>query len=165
MIVTGEKIGRWAGEKAGVPWTPQSTAIGWVREGQPVAAAIFDGFTGPCISMHGRCDNPAKVSRVFWFAIFDYPFNELGVKRLITTVSTANQKALEFDAHLGWKRETTLKDYFTDGDAVVLQMYREDCRWLNIFKDRQDALRRMANAASRSFQDNDGSALWQTLVT
>ena len=63
---------------------------------------------------------------------FDYPFNQLGVKKLIGQVPSSNLKALEFDKKLGFKEEARISDVFPDGDLIVLSMRREDCRWLKI---------------------------------
>lgn len=132
MIVVGEAVGSWVAEEAGGAWTHLCQAIGWEVDGQMVCGILYDGFTGSSIAMHSRCDNPRKVSRKWLFAIFDYPFNQLAVKRVTGLVSTANLKAQETNERLGWKRETVLKDYFLDGDGIVYVMRAEDCRWLRL---------------------------------
>ena len=134
MIVVGSPVVQWVADGSGADCTPKATAIGWMVDGKLVAGIIFDGFTGSSIAMHSRCDDPRKVSREWLFAIFDYPFNQLGVKRVTGLVSTANVKAQRVNEHLGWKRETTLADYFPDGDGIVYIMRREDCRWLDYAK-------------------------------
>ncbi len=136
MIVTGEVVGRWVAEKAHVHWTPICRAIGLMRGGKLVAGIMYDGFTGASIAMHSRCDNPRAVSREWLFAIFDYPFNQLGCKRVTGLVSTENKVAQATNEHLGWKRETVLKDYFLDGDGIVYVMRKEDCRWLKVRRPR-----------------------------
>lgn len=131
MIVTGTVVGRWVGEGAKVPFTEVCTAIGWMRGGELVAGILYDGYTGASIAMHSRVTDKVKISRKWLHAIFDYPFNQLQVKRVSGIVSTANLPAIKANEHLGWKRETVLKDYFPDGDGIVYVMRREDCRWLN----------------------------------
>ena len=134
MIAVGDFVGQWVAEAAGVAWSNKTTAIGWLSEGQLVCGILYDSFTGASIAMHSRVTNPRKVSREWLWAIFDYPFNQLGVKRVSGLVSTANLKAQRVNEHLGWKRETTLADYFPDGDGIVYIMRREDCRWLDYAK-------------------------------
>jgi hypothetical protein len=121
------KVGEWVCEKAGGIVTEACSAIGVERDGKLVAGIMY---TGASIAMHSRCDDPAHVPRRFFFLIFDYPFNQLKVKRVTGIVSRANDKAIRVNTHLGWKYETTISDYFPDGDALVLIMRREDCRWL-----------------------------------
>jgi len=93
---------------------------------------MYDGYTGSCIASHSRCDDPRHVSREFYFAIFNYPFNVLKVKQLTGLVSTANLKAQKLDEHLGFERETIIKDYFPDGDGIVYIMRPENCRFLKL---------------------------------
>lgn len=93
---------------------------------------MYDGYTGSSIAIHSRCDDPRHVSRKFYWAIFDYPFNVLKVKQLKGLVSTANLKAQKVNEHLGFKHEALLKDYFLDGDGIVYTMSKEDCRWLKL---------------------------------
>lgn len=128
----GEKVGRWVCEKAGGNWTHLCSAIGQEYNGELIAGIMFDGYTGASISMHSRCDDPKHVSRKFFWMIFDYPFNQLKVNRVTGIVSTANTKAKEIDEKLGWIYETTLSDYFPDGDALIYIMRKEDCRWLKL---------------------------------
>lgn len=80
--------------------------------------------------MHSRVDYPRKVTREWLRQIFDYPFNQLEVKRVTGLVCSNNTKAQKTNEHLGWKRETVLADYFPDGDGIVYIMRKEDCRWL-----------------------------------
>jgi hypothetical protein len=93
---------------------------------------MYDDYTGPSISIHSRCDNPRKVSREFYWAIFNYPFNVLKVKRLTGLVSTANLKAQRLNEHLGFKREALLKDYLPTGDGIIYVMRPENCRFLKL---------------------------------
>lgn len=134
MIVVGDAVAKWVAEAAKVVWTPESRAIGWSVNGTLICGIIYDGFTGTQIAMHSRCDDPRKVSREWLFAIFDYPFRQLGVKRVTGLVSAGNLKAQRVNEHLGCRRETTLADYFPDGDGIVYIMRREDCRWLGYVK-------------------------------
>lgn len=127
-----EYVGRWVCAKAGGTWTPNCTAIGQEIDGKLIAGILYDGFTGASIAMSSRCDDPRKVSRRFYWMIFDYPFNQLRVKRVTGLVSTANKLAQRVNEHLGWKKEAQLEDYFPNGDAIVYIMRREDCRWLSL---------------------------------
>lgn len=125
-----ERVGRWVTEKAGGYWVPGSTGIALEHEGELVAGIMYDSYTGASIAMHSRVDDPTRVNRAWLFAIFDYPFNQLGVKRATGLVSSANEKAQQVNEHLGWVRETTLSDYFPDGDGIVYVMRKDNCRWI-----------------------------------
>lgn len=131
----GEEVGRWVAEASGGCWTEHSTAIGQFYDGQLIVGILYDGFTGKSITMHSRCDDPKHVNRTFYWMIFDYPFNQLKIERITLIVSTANKRAQRVNEKLGFRRETTLSDYFPDGDAIIYIMRREQCRWLGVRND------------------------------
>lgn len=130
LVYDSERIGRWVVEKAGGTWHPENIGIAIESDGRLVAGIMYDGFTGASISMHSRVDDPRKVNREWLHQIFDYPFNQLKVKRVTGLVCTSNKTAQHTNEHLGWIRETVISDYFPDGDAIVYVMRKADCRWL-----------------------------------
>jgi hypothetical protein len=132
-----ELVGKWVTEKAGGRYTSGATGIGIVKDGVLQVGIMYDGFTGRggSITMSSRCDDPKATSRWFYWAIFDYPFNQLGVKRCNVMVHENNARALKLNQKLGFSGDTVIKDYFPDGDAVLLAMYKKDCRWLKGAKD------------------------------
>ena len=125
-------VGPWVCEKAGGIPRSDNPSIGLIKDGVLIAGMYYDGYTGSSIAMHSRCDDPRHVTKTFYWMIFDYPFNQLKVKRVTGLVSTANLAAQRVNEKLGWKRETTLSDYFPDGNGIVYVMRREDCRWLRV---------------------------------
>lgn len=132
LIVAGEPVVRWVAEAFDGRYYPDYKAVGWMSNGELVAGIMYTDYTGTSISMHSRVVKRSAVNRKWLFAIFDYPFNQLKVKHVRGLVSTANAQAIKTNEHLGWKRETTLADYFPDGDGIVYYMRREDCRWLTV---------------------------------
>ena len=119
-------------EKAGGHWNDRCIAIGQKIDDEMIIGVVYDDYTGASISIHSRCDNPRKVSRQFYWTIFDYPFNVAKVKRLTGLVSTSNLKAQRLNEHLGFEREAVLKDYLPDGDAIIYIMRPENCRFLKL---------------------------------
>ena len=134
FIFDADIVGPWVCEKAGGEYHKGDTAIGLVIDGELKAGLLYNGYTGASISMHSRCDDKKAPNMMFYWLIFDYPFNQLKVKRISGIVSSANKEAQEIDEKLGFVRETILRDYFLDGDAIVYVMRRENCRWLELGK-------------------------------
>lgn len=130
MIAVGDGIAQWVCAAAGCEYLPGMPAIGCIVDGVPVAGVVYTDYTGTSIGIHSRCDDPRRVSREFYWAIFDYPFNQLGAKRVRGLVSTANLAAQRVDEHLGFVEEARLPEYFPDADAILYVMKKEDCRWL-----------------------------------
>ena len=130
FVFDSERIGNWVCEKAGGRYQIGNTGIGYEKDGDLIAGVMYDGFNGSNISIHSRIDNPRIVPKKFYWMVFDYPFNQLNVKRLSGIVCFNNNKAQRLNEHLGFKREAVLGDYFPEGDAIVYVMRKDDCRFL-----------------------------------
>lgn len=75
---------------------------------------------------------PDWANRDMLWVAFDYPFNQLGCKKLFGQVPESNPKALEIDLKLGFKIIAKIDDVFPDGALIVVALDRDDCRWLNL---------------------------------
>lgn len=99
---------------------------------QPVAGVIYDGFNGTIIHAHIWVSKGRKPSRDWFGAIFDYPFNRCGVKKIIGQVNSHNTEAITLDEHFGFVLEAEIKDYYDSGASLlVYTLTREQCRVLN----------------------------------
>lgn len=101
-------------------------------EGKLLGGVTFQNFLGGSIALHVNSFDRHWLTRDFLWVIFHYPFVQLGCKKVMGFVPSSNQKALEFDKHIGFKEEYRISDACVDGDLVVLSMRREECRWLKI---------------------------------
>jgi RimJ/RimL family protein N-acetyltransferase len=100
------------------------------QDGEPVAGVIFDGYNGSIIHAHIWVGGAA--SREWMAAIFDYPFTQLGVTKIIGQVRESNDEARKLDEHFGFHLEAKVEDYFPDEVALlVYTMTRQQCRVLN----------------------------------
>lgn len=97
-----------------------------------LGGVIYQGYTGASIEMHVAGFDPVWLSRDLLWAVFAYPFIQLGCLKVIGRVKQSNSKALEFDLKLGFKEEARVRDVYPDGDLFILTMRREDCRWLKL---------------------------------
>jgi RimJ/RimL family protein N-acetyltransferase len=97
-----------------------------------LGGVIYTEYTGCSIKMHVASFNTRWISRDGLWLVFDYAFNQLGVKKIIGMQRSSNLKAFDFAQHLGFTVETRIRDVFPDGDAVVMGMYRAQCRWLDL---------------------------------
>jgi hypothetical protein len=134
LVVDNEQqsIGHWVVEKSGGRCLDGATAIGIEKDGVLQVGIMYESFMGAggSVIMHSRCDNPKACTREFYHAIFDYPFNQLKVKRCTVFVNENNKHAIDINERLGFIREAELKGYFPDGDAIIFKMTRQDCKWL-----------------------------------
>lgn len=101
-------------------------------EGKLLGGVIYDGYTKGCIFMHQAGFSKRWLGgNMLWIA-FDYPFNQLNVRKVAGTIPSTKHELLAFNQRLGFKEEARIKGAYPDGDMIVLTMAREDCRWLNI---------------------------------
>lgn len=112
--------------------SPAAQTIAMVEDGIPLGVVLYDDFNGANINMHVAGITGRWLSKTFLWMAFDYPFNQLGCRRVTGLVPSSNADARRFDEHLGFRLEATLKDAHPDGDLLVYAMHREDCRWLNL---------------------------------
>lgn len=125
-------VGPWVTSRIQIPWMNQE-AIG-LGDGisQILAGVVYEGFNGVSIGMHvAALPGVNWCTREFLWMVFDYPFNQLGAKKIIGVVPAANLAAMRLDLHLGFVHEATLKDAHPTGDVNMLSMTRDQCRWLN----------------------------------
>ena len=107
-------------------------AIGLRRDGELVAAAVYEGFNGQNMWVH-LCGVPGArwMTREFLRAGFAYPFLVCGVKRLSGYVNASNHEARRLNEHFGYRVEATLAGAAPDGgDVLIYVMRREDCRYV-----------------------------------
>jgi gamma-glutamylcyclotransferase (GGCT)/AIG2-like uncharacterized protein YtfP len=98
----------------------------------PVAGVIYDGYNGAIIHAHIWIDAERKPMKEWYSCIFDYPFNRLGVNKVVGQVNSNNTEAIKLDEHFGFELEATVKHYYDDGASLlVYTMSRGQCRILN----------------------------------
>lgn len=132
MIQTAhqELLARWLCERIGYMPTPYIRCIGNVtKEGKILGVVGFDNWNGASCQMHAAGEGN-WVSRELIRATFDYVFNVAGLNVVLGLVPSSNAKALRFDRHVGFNEVARIKDGTPDGDLVILQLRREDCRYL-----------------------------------
>lgn len=131
-------LGPWVWDQMGCSiWVHEGkTAIGRVEGGDIKWAVVYDHYeSGGSIQIHTAISDPKYVSRQAILAIFEYPFLELGVKKLLATVNSENAAALSLDLRLGFQIETVIKDAYEMGDMYILSMTLDQCHWLRGIRD------------------------------
>jgi len=122
-------------DKAGVKTTDDFQALLWVNpETQEIEWCVgYDGFIGTCCQMHVVNLGGKSAPKKFLWACFDYPFNQCGLQAVTGLVNSANEKAMRFDKHLGFKEVFRLeKLHDGGGDLVVMKMDKDECKWLKL---------------------------------
>ena len=111
------------------------TALGLVKDGDLKAGVIYNNLDGTNLCMHvGAVDGCRWMTPAFLFAAFDYPFNELRMRRVTAPIKSRNKKSIEFVRNLGFTHDGTLKHYYADDDLHLYGLLKEDCRFLEMRK-------------------------------
>lgn len=96
------------------------------------AMAIFDTWTHNSVQVHMIIENPMVLRHGFLTEIADYVFYTCERGILYGLVPSNNEKALKLDKHIGFSEICRLKDAVMKGiDMVILELRKEDCRWLS----------------------------------
>jgi len=112
--------------------TKQQKGICLMKGDEVIAAAVYDEYNGQNIFVH-LAGKPGRkwLNREFLKWGFDYPFNQLGVKRLTAWVHADNLESVRFVEHIGFRREATLEKAGPGGvDVYIFVMFREECRYV-----------------------------------
>jgi RimJ/RimL family protein N-acetyltransferase len=94
-----------------------------------VAGVLYEDFNGANVICHiAGVGNWA--TRQFLALIYDYPFMQLGVRRITVPVAGDNAKSIQMVEHMGFTLECTLAQATPGADLHLYRMWREDCRYL-----------------------------------
>lgn len=123
-------IGPWVSAKTGGHWTKnRGTAVGRLKDGQLIGGVLYEDYTKANVVCHIAGDE-GWATKGFLRLIFDYPFNQLGVKRITAPVHSDNVKSILLMHRLGFTLEATLAQAIPDGDLLIYRMFRSECRFI-----------------------------------
>lgn len=133
LIYDSVLIRAFVAERLGVPMSADGTGIGMrANDGTLQVGVLYDNYNGASICMHVACRAGALwATPTFLRAAFRYPFEQLGLKKVLGLVAEGNAPCQSFCRSIGFVLEATLKDAHLDGNLSVFSMTRAECRWLN----------------------------------
>lgn len=123
---------QWARERIGYPFREDAKAIGFVEEDGTIrCVVVYDCFSLCDVCMHIASDGSRKWLRKMTFLeAFDYPFMQLGMRRVTGLVPAKNKAALNFDLRIGFEIEGKCRKALPDDDVYILGMLRENCPYI-----------------------------------
>lgn len=103
------------------------------RDGILRGGVVYSDYTRESVCVHVAGFVPGWLSRTFLFIAFDYPFSQMGVKRVFSQIREDNLQSLGFNKKLGFEPVAYIPGVFPDNVAmIVTKLEREDCRWLDL---------------------------------
>ena len=123
-------VAKWVSDQIGCPMTQGMSVIGYVTEDRIVAGVIYNYYTGKAVDAAIAVARGAWLPKQFWHQIFDYPFNQLGVDKIVIYVNSSNKPSLKLATKLGFTFVSVIPDIYEDGDLVIGTLVKEECTWL-----------------------------------
>lgn len=132
LVVNDSRAGEWVREK--IPkvaqWAEGFKSLAALENGEIVGAVVYDAFTPYDCCIHVRLEHPGCKAPEILRAVFAYPFEQLGLKRITGLVGASNDKGRKLCVWLGFWCEGRKKHGFGDEDEMIFGMTRERCPWL-----------------------------------
>jgi len=131
MCFDADVLGPWVVSAFGQKYLPgRYSAVGQLdSEGKPRVGVLYEGYTGTNVMCHIRgVGNWAN--RLILSYIFDYAFNQLGVKRMTCSIRSDNEPSIRMVEKMGFELECKLEQAIPDGDVLIFRMWRENCKYL-----------------------------------
>lgn len=130
LCLDADIVGPWVCERSGGTWVKgRGTAIGKMQDGQLVAGVLYEDFTGANVVCHIAGEGN-WATRDYLNVIFDYPFNQIGVKRITAPISSTNIKSINLVQRMGFTLECTLAQAIPDADLHLFRMWRGECKYI-----------------------------------
>lgn len=122
------RVGAWMHRFLPGTWREGATCIGLERNGELVAATLYDGCNGASIYSNIVIDG--LVSREWLWFIFYYPFVQLNVNVILGLVAKNNVKSQHLVEHLGFHLLTEIPDADPSGATLLYTMPKQRCKWI-----------------------------------
>jgi RimJ/RimL family protein N-acetyltransferase len=99
-----------------------------------LGGVLFTEYRGGSVAIHMAGFDPHWVNRAMIYLAFDYPFNQLKVKKLIGLVPESNVRARNANLKLGFRIEYLIDDVYNGpvNGMYIMSMLRDACKWLDM---------------------------------
>lgn len=127
-----EQIAAFVQEHGGGGPFRDFSALGLMSGNELVAGVIYQHRTTHNVYVHMAAIPGAHWgNRELLYAAFDYPFNQMGVRRVTGLIPSRNAHSRKLAEHLGFKLEGNMRHAYADDDMLVYGLLKEECRWLS----------------------------------
>lgn len=103
------------------------------QNGSILGVVVFSRFTEGNCEVTVASQSPHFLTKGFALNVAFYAFGQLKMRRVTAFIAVENERSLSLAEQLGFRIEGTVKSWFAGGDAFILGLLRNDCKWL---KDR-----------------------------
>lgn len=111
-------------------FSPWAQFIGRLNEdGSVRGCVVYDVMTKFDIQMHWIGTDKRWITKTLAQAAFDYPFRQLGLRRVTGLVDERLVDVIALNKRLGFKVEGTIRKGLGDRDIILMGLLREDCKF------------------------------------
>jgi L-amino acid N-acyltransferase YncA len=129
LCLDKDVVGPWIARHCNMVWTPEnSNAIGWLKDGQVCAGVWYEDYNQVSVMCHIAITG--KMTPEYLNIIFDYPFVQLGVDKIVVPVLSDNEASIKFVKNLGFEEKARLLDISPNGDMLFFVMTKDKCRFI-----------------------------------
>jgi len=149
--VSDPQLTEWLWRKIG-SYPPICVSVGWKDDaGNPIGGFLIQSYTGDGGSCRTHfAGERGWITRGRLRIMAGYLFNFLGCTRVYGEVAASDTDTIELDKRIGFRELVRLPGYFAGGeDCVLLEMTRENCRWLRSEDTNGQEVRRSQGAETR----------------
>ena len=132
LIEEGPHIANYVEQRVmgGIP-IGECHGIGTSENGFICGGVLFHMWNGPNVFMHCSSEGKRWITKSYIFRVFDFAFKVLNVNRITGMVSSSNSQAINFNKHVGFEHECTLKNADPTGNIEVYVMWKDTCKWVS----------------------------------
>lgn len=106
-------------------------ALGVLDNDKLVAGVVYDHYTETCVTATIAVEKKV-LPRQLVRAMFRYPFEQLGVSKIIVYINDANKASVKLATKLGFAIEGKIKDVYPDGSMLIMGLPKANCVWLGV---------------------------------
>lgn len=134
MIVVGKGVVEWVAHRTNEYGNfGTDVGIGWQKHGKIVAGVAYANWNGKNVETHIASDGSRNwLTRQYLYTILDYPYNQLGAKRITACIGEGNKASRKFVEHLGFSLEARLEKAHPTGDLLIYRMFANECKYVEI---------------------------------
>jgi len=141
IVVNNEEHGHLIMDECMGTFTPGlDSVISRTVDGQLVGGVVYTAHTGRSCQMHQWGRDKHWINRDLLWVAFHYPFVQLEYDCIVVLVRASHEKTINLNGKFGFKKVAHIKAVYPGDDCVVMQLMKEECKWLNL-KPRNTAFR------------------------
>ena len=134
QIVTGPQVVEWVAKRTNEFGDfGAAVGIGLAKDGEIVGGVVLNEYNGVNINVHIASDESKMwMNKEFLWYVFHYAFEEANVNRMTALIGEGNKAAIHLNTRMGFKHEAAIEGAHPTGKMLILGMFKQDCKWLNI---------------------------------